>query len=161
MVGWQGWHGLVSVGCSLVGWVCSPCCTIYLLHCRLGISLSICLSVCLLALACFPLLPLLKLGFLGCCDSHVILACCTRQGCVHLNLCTGRHKHRQECNSNQPAIHITIHKRVCERREAWCAKSSCWNKESSYWYWCSYWELLTIRVFTDHFWLLLYLKTSI
>lgn len=85
--GWQGWYGLVSVGCSLVGWVCSPCCTIYLLHCLLGISLSICLSVCLLALACFSLLPPLKQGFLGCCDSHVILACCTRQASAPV-LCT-------------------------------------------------------------------------
>lgn len=59
--------------------LCSPCCTIYLLHCLLGISLSICLSVCLLALACFSLLPPLKQSFLGCCDSHVILACCARQ----------------------------------------------------------------------------------
>lgn len=59
--------------------LCSPCCTIYLLHCLLGISLSICLSVCLLALACFSLLPPLKQSLLGCCDSHVILACCARQ----------------------------------------------------------------------------------
>lgn len=59
--------------------LCSPCCTIYLLHCLLGISLSICLSVCLLALACFSLLPPLKQRFLGCCDSHVILACWGRQ----------------------------------------------------------------------------------
>jgi len=69
----------VSVGCSLVGRVCSPCCTIYLLHCLLGISLSICLSVCLLALGGFSLLPPLKHSFLGCSDSHVILARCTRQ----------------------------------------------------------------------------------
>lgn len=63
----------------LVGSVRSPCCTIYLLHCLLGISLSICLSVCLLALAFFSPLPPLKRGFLGCCDSHVIPACCTKQ----------------------------------------------------------------------------------
>lgn len=77
---------LTRVARSCVCWLffgrmslCSPCCTIYLLHCLLGISLSICLSVCLLALARFSLLPPLKQSFLGCCDSHVILACCARQ----------------------------------------------------------------------------------
>lgn len=77
---------LTRVARSCVCWLffgrmslCSPCCTIYLLHCLLGISLSICLSVCLLALARFSLLPPLKQSFLGCCDSHVIPACCARQ----------------------------------------------------------------------------------
>lgn len=77
---------LTRVARSCVCWLffgrmslCSPCCTIYLLHCLLGISLSICLSVCLLALTRFSLLPPLKQSFLGCCDSHVILACCARQ----------------------------------------------------------------------------------
>lgn len=102
--------------------LCSPCCTIYLLHCLLGISLSICLSVCLLALACFSLLPPLKQSFLGCCDSHVILACRARQAPAP-GLRTPQPRYslaeiQQACESDKPVMHINIHWHVF--KHAWC-----------------------------------------
>lgn len=119
---------LTRVARSCVCWLffggmslCSPCCTIYLLHCLLGISLSICLSVCLLALARFSLLPPLKQSFLGCSDSHVIPACCARQAPAPRQRSPQPRYSlawiQDSCKSDKPVMHINIHWHV--HKHAW------------------------------------------